>query len=250
MNVREFSLNVSGNCIKGRRFLSCGHLQGLVVLCHGIPGGQKDPEDPGYPALAMRLSAAGYEAAHFNFRGAGESSGDFDLLGWVEDLCAVLAWLRAEGAASMPVLFGFSAGAAVAVRVAASEIPVKGLILCGCPADFEGIAADPQGFIQHARTIGIIRSPQFPSDVRTWERGLRHVRAERWIAEIEAIPKLILHGDRDDVVPVAHAHRLYTHAREPKDLVIIRGAGHRLRFDHEAMNAALQWLAQTRMSPR
>lgn len=252
MDVREFSLNVAGNRIKATRFSpSPGREKplGLVVLCHGIPGGQKDPDDPGYPALAKRLSEAGYEAAHFNFRGAGESSGDFDLLGWGEDLRAVLGRLRAEGAASPPILFGFSAGAAVAVHLAALDSGVKGLILCGCPADFEGIEADPHGFLQHARTIGIIRSPGFPSDYSAWEQGIRVVRAERWISELKAVPTLILHGDQDEVVPVEHAHRLYERAQEPKDLVIIKGAGHRLRLDQAAMEAAFRWLAQKMAAP-
>lgn len=253
MDAQEFSLNVSGNWIKGARVYSSRGREnsvGLVVLCHGIPGGHKDAEDPGYPGLAKRLSEAGFEAVYFNFRGAGESSGDFDLLGWGEDLRAVVGWLRAERPALLPILFGFSAGAAVAVQVAARDRGFKGVILCGCPADFEGIEADPQGFLQHARAIGIIRSPGFPSDVPAWERGLLLVRAERWIAEIEAVPTLILHGDQDDVVPVGHAHRLYARAREPKDLVIIRGAGHRLRLDPAAMDAAFRWLAQTGVSSR
>lgn len=251
MDAQEFTLNVSGNRIKGARCLPSprhGKSLGLIVLCHGIPGGQKDPDDPGYPGLAMRLNEVGYEAAHFNFRGAGESSGDFDLLGWSEDLRAVLDCLCAGRSASTLILFGFSAGAAVAVQVAARDSRVKGLVLCGCPADFEGIAADPHGFLQHARTIGIVRSPAFPPDFPVWENGMRMVRAERWINELKNVPTLILHGDQDDVVPVAHAHRLYERAHEPKDLVVIKGAGHRLRLDHAAMDAAFRWLVETMVS--
>jgi pimeloyl-ACP methyl ester carboxylesterase len=248
MGTKEFSLNVSGNRIKGSRFLpSPRHKKslGLIVLCHGIPGGQKDPDDPGYPGLAMRLNEVGFEAVHFNFRGAGESSGDFDLLGWSEDLRAVLDYSSAGRSASTLILFGFSAGAAVAVQVAARDSRVNGLVLCGCPADFEGITADPHGFLQHARTIGIVRSSGFPADFPSWENGMRMVRAERWISALKDVPTLILHGDRDDVVPVAHAQRLYAQANEPKDLVIIKGAGHRLRLDRAAMDAAIRWLDVT-----
>jgi fermentation-respiration switch protein FrsA (DUF1100 family) len=56
---------------------------------------------------------------------------------------------------------------------------------------------------------------------------------------------LLIHGDKDDLVPVEHAHKLFEKAGEPKKLVIIPGAGHRLRFEHKAVNAALDWLTAT-----
>lgn len=43
---------------------------------------------------------------------------------------------------------------------------------------------------------------------------------------VAPIPLLILHGDRDEVIPVQHARRLYEAAREPKQLWIIEGAAH------------------------
>jgi fermentation-respiration switch protein FrsA (DUF1100 family) len=39
-------------------------------------------------------------------------------------------------------------------------------------------------------------------------------------------PKLIVHGDRDEVVPLAHGQRLFELAPEPKRFVLIAGAGH------------------------
>jgi fermentation-respiration switch protein FrsA (DUF1100 family) len=39
-------------------------------------------------------------------------------------------------------------------------------------------------------------------------------------------PLLILHGDRDDLVPVAHGRALFAAAPEPKRLEILEGAGH------------------------
>jgi fermentation-respiration switch protein FrsA (DUF1100 family) len=46
------------------------------------------------------------------------------------------------------------------------------------------------------------------------------------MAKISPLPLLVLHGDRDPVVPVQHGQRLYDAAREPKQLWIIPGAGH------------------------
>jgi alpha-beta hydrolase superfamily lysophospholipase len=41
---------------------------------------------------------------------------------------------------------------------------------------------------------------------------------------------------------VEHAHRLYEKAGTPKKLVVIEGAGHRLRRDEKAVGAVLDWL--------
>ena len=55
-----------------------------------------------------------------------------------------------------------------------------------------------------------------------------------------------MHGNKDDVVDISDAHRLYGEAGEPKQLAIIDGAGHRLRQDDGAMSAVLSWLKAQR----
>ena len=67
----------------------------LVCLCHGAPSGSPpEPGDGGYPALAERFCREGFAACFFNFRGAGDSGGNLDFLGWTRDLQAVVDRLR------------------------------------------------------------------------------------------------------------------------------------------------------------
>ena len=40
------------------------------------------------------------------------------------------------------------------------------------------------------------------------------------------LPKLFLHGDRDEVVPFDLGRKLYEKASDPKSFYIIQGAGH------------------------
>jgi fermentation-respiration switch protein FrsA (DUF1100 family) len=54
---------------------------------------------------------------------------------------------------------------------------------------------------------------------------------------------LIIHGTADDVVPVEHALKLFALVREPKELVLLESAGHRLRQVPEAVEKALAWLS-------
>jgi fermentation-respiration switch protein FrsA (DUF1100 family) len=39
-------------------------------------------------------------------------------------------------------------------------------------------------------------------------------------------PVLVVHGDRDEVIPASQGRRLFEAAPEPKRLIIIEGAGH------------------------
>ena len=252
MRAKDFHLDLEESSIKGKIFYPPAvhnEALGLVILCHGIPGGgKKDPDDQGYPYLGAALSREGYVAVIFNFRGAGESSGDFDIIGWVEDLKSVIEYSRTlTGCLLQTVLFGFSAGAAVAVHVAAHDDRIGALLLCGCPAEFGAIQSEPGTgkFLRHARELGIISTPGFPVDRSLWVKGFDTICPERWIGEIAATRKLILHGDNDEVVPVEHAYRLSQKAQEPKELLIIKNGGHRLRLNEQAMRLALNWLRKS-----
>lgn len=41
-----------------------------------------------------------------------------------------------------------------------------------------------------------------------------------------SIPKLIIHGSTDDVVPVSNAQKIYDLSKGYKDMLIVEGAGH------------------------
>ncbi len=247
MRREGFSILVDDIAIKGTWFAPPAGERGAkgnVVLCHGVPGGTKDPADPGYAQLAETLAKDGHCVTTFNFRGAGESGGDFDIRGWLDDLRGVLSWVCSR-LDREPVLFGFSAGAAVCVSVAAEHAHIAGLILCACPAEFSRIL-DHDGleqFLQHARAIGIIRNLEFPADRVAWAKGFRDVCAKEDIRRCGHIPALIIHGDDDELIPVEHAYQLYHAARGPKQLAILRRGGHRLRLNEAAIELARKWLA-------
>jgi fermentation-respiration switch protein FrsA (DUF1100 family) len=46
------------------------------------------------------------------------------------------------------------------------------------------------------------------------------------LAEIAPRPLLILHGDKDDTIPVRFASNLYRSAQEVKSMAVIKGFGH------------------------
>jgi len=252
MDVSGFLLEVEHVTISGQLYLPGEKASYPAVgICHGIPSGKPgDPNDGGYPALAERICREGFAACVFNFRGSGESGGNLDLPGWMRDLGAIIDYLWGLPGLdrSHLSLVGFSGGAAVSVCVAARDRRVSGVVALACPADFTSLLGngEPQKMVDHFREIGAIRDAEFPQSAEQWFNGFRLVSAIGCVSRITPRPLLLVHGDSDDTVPVDHAYRLYQRAGEPKQLVIIDGAGHRLRHDERAVVAVLDWLKRQR----
>jgi len=248
MHKDFIALQVDGVSIIGQLVLPDEKAQyRLVCLCHGAPSGSPpEPGDGGYPELAERICREGFAACFFNFRGAGDSGGNMDFLGWTRDLQAVIDYLRGLNNIdnSHFYLVGFSAGAAVSVYVASKDERISGVAACACPAHF-GLfneSGSPQSIIDRYRDIGAIRDDDFPPSLEEWFDNLKRVTPLDHVAGIAPRPLLLVHGSQDETVPVEHARSLYEKAGNPKKLVVIDRAGHRLRRDDRAIGAILDWL--------
>ena len=252
MKKDYFVLDVDGISIVGQSFLpdnDSGYP--AVCLCHGVPSGNP-PEsgDGGYPELAEHFSDYNYPVFFFNFRGAGDSGGNLDILGWTRDLQAVTDHVLGLATIVSDRLFlvGFSGGAATSVYVAAKDRRISGVAACACPADFSLLQGrgDARTIVENYRAIGAIRDADFPVSVEAWLDSFTSFTPENHIAGIAPRPLLIVHGSEDNVVPVSHARRLFEKAGEPRQLEIIERAGHRLRREPDVIQTILKWLAQYR----
>ena len=143
-----------------------------------------------------------------DYRGYGRSEGRPTEAGIYRDAEAALAYLqsRTDIKQDRIVYFGRSLGAAVAVELATRH-PPYGLIL---ESAFESVS-------EMARRA----HPFLP--VWPFLRGRYDSLAK--LARVNA-PLLVLHGDRDEIVPCEAGKRLFEAASGPKELSIIEGAGH------------------------
>ena len=216
-----------------------------LVLCHGFPSGPRGARNSAetYPDLADRLAAeAGWAVLTFNFRGTGDSQGDFSLGGWLRDLrTAIDHLLTVEGVEGV-WLAGFSTGGALAICAAAEDERVAGVATMAAPSDFDEWADDPDRFLAYAREVGVIRAADFPPDPAKWAMELRETRASSAAGKIPPRPLLIVHGSEDDIVPVMDARQLADAADGEVELRVLTGAGHRLRHDPRAIAVLLGWL--------
>jgi uncharacterized protein len=182
----------------GGRAESLGHL----LLCHGNAGNVGDRV-----LHAVLLSAVGFDVLLFDYRGYGRSSGRPSEEGTYCDARAALACLLEQpGVDPGHILYlGESLGGAVALDLAL-ERPPAGLVLLSA---FTGV-----------REIGCFHYPFVPAFLIP-----DAYPAERRIHELHA-PLLVLHGDRDEIVPLSHGKALFEAAPAPKQLHVFSGLGH------------------------
>lgn len=143
-----------------------------------------------------------------SYRGYGRSEGNPDEEGTYRDARAAYAFLATERGVPSErlVLFGESLGAAVALDLALLR-PCRALILESPFTSIRDMARTALPFL-----------PVGPF-LRTRYDNLAKVGRLR-------VPLLILHGDRDRVVPFAQGRRLFEAAPEPKRFFRIAGADH------------------------
>jgi pimeloyl-ACP methyl ester carboxylesterase len=223
---------------------AAGPRPGLVV-CHGFPAGPGGAVTSAqtYPDLADHLAAeTGWTVVAFNFRGAGQSEGDFSLQGWLDDLRAVVDHVAGLPRVTEVWAAGSSAGGSLALCEAAADDRIRGVATLAAPSEFDGWASDARAFLAHCRRVGVVRTSGFPSDVDAWARQFKEIQPLAAVAKVAPRPLLLMHGSEDTVVPVSDARVLADAAGGEADLRVITGAGHRLRHDPRAVAALIGWM--------
>ena len=100
----------------------------IAILCHPLPteGGTMNNKVVTMAARALR--ELGVTTVRFNFRGTGESAGEFDDgNGEPEDLRAVADWVRQSRPDALLWLVGFSFGAFVSISCRDRRAAVRGV---------------------------------------------------------------------------------------------------------------------------
>ena len=106
---------------------------------------------------------------------------------------------------SRVIYLGESLGGAVALDLAL-ELPPAGLVL--------------QSAFSSVRELARLHYPYIPAplvpDAYPSVARIAHLRA----------PLLVIHGERDEIVPLSHGEALFGAAPAPKRMHVVRGAGH------------------------
>jgi len=197
-----------------------------VVCCHGLLSSKDSTK---YLAIAEELRAVGIAAVRFDFSGAGECTAPLGpnlLESWLRDLDAVLGYVRARTWMAGPLgLLGSSMGGYVSLLMRDSgRHPVNALVCWSTPFRLERIRA--------ALEDGDELAHVFPAGFK-----LGHPQT---LASLGPIPgALVIHGQEDDLVHWGQATDIYRRLGEPRKLVLLRTAEHRI-LDPEWRRLALR----------
>ena len=71
----------------------------------------------------------------------------------------------------------------------------------------------------------------------------------RYLRDVKA-PLLVVHGEEDDVIPVAMGRAVYAAANGPKEIVTLPGAGHSDHHLHGSTEEIFRWIEASRPPPR
>jgi alpha/beta superfamily hydrolase len=171
----------------------------LVLHPHPLYGGTM--HNPVVFHCARALQELGYETLRINFRGVGESSGEYAHgRGEVEDARTALDFLLAAQPAARQVLVaGFSFGAAIGLELGCADPRVNQLLAIGTPAGHFDL---------------------------------------RFLARCSKA-KLFVHGERDDVAPLAALQALLRELPQPADLRVLPGGSHFFEGQLDALREAI-----------
>lgn len=174
--------------------------RGLVFFLHGNAGNLD-----GWFAEAGFYRRLNFDLFMLDYRGYGKSSGRIRSQAQLEaDVRAAWAQVAPAYRGRRTVIAGQSLGSALAAALAAEVQPDLTLLIS--PYDsMRALAAEHYRWVPGA----LLR---YPLDTSA---ALARVRT----------PVLLLHGERDALIDVAHAERL-AQAAPHSELVIVRGAGH------------------------
>jgi uncharacterized protein len=189
-----------------------------VIVMHGFSG-HRLPELAAFvPWLHER-----HHVLQFDFRGHGESEGNLVTLGSHErrDVAAAVRFLESRGLGPT-ALFGISMGAAIAI-VSAPDLPVAAVVADAAFAELRHPVTSRMRELGYPLSGIGARAVIGGMMVRARSRLTDPIRA---VARIAPRALLLIAPREDRLISWRQSLRLFEAAGEPKELVVVEGAGH------------------------
>jgi len=188
-----------------------------VVYFHGNGGNLSM-----WSNILAGLWRQGYDVVAVDYRGYGLSTGRPSEQGLYRDVDAVIRFVDgALGREPLPLVYwGRSLGASMAAYAASVRAPDGVVLEAGFPTGRSVLETNPL-----LLAMSWVASYRFPT--------------AGWMRQVKA-PALVIHGDRDSVIPYRLGQRLHDALPGPKRFVTIPGGDHN---DLEPADAALYWTA-------
>ena len=172
--------------LEGLLMLPEGETSGAVVICHPHPLYGGSLYNNVVEAVLEAFRRRQFATLRFNFRGVGESEGEYDGgEGELDDVREAVAFLAGKAAVKSVTLAGYSFGASVSLRAGLTDPAVNGLVLVALP-------------------VALMTGP----------------------SDITSKPVLLVSGDRDSYSPVEALQTLASKLGSRARVEVLTGADH------------------------
>ncbi|MDW8034624.1 MAG: alpha/beta hydrolase [Nitrososphaerota archaeon] len=221
-----------------------------IVFSHGFTGNKIEAHRL-FVRAARKASREGFVAVRFDFRGSGESDGEFEYVtisSEISDLNTVLNFIegREEVIRDKIGLVGLSLGGVISIITASKNPIVKAVCTWSSPAYFKPPLNSRNPILGDLSQLekDYIDLPSGYRIRRTFFEDAQKYNILDSCAKISPRPLFIIHGSNDNIVSVEHAQLLYEKAGEPKKIVIIDGADHsfnRRDWEDSVIDLTIEW---------
>lgn len=216
--------------ILGRNFGRV-YLSKVIIVCHGFPYEPGSVIDKGYGELAEFFSKIA-PTLIFDFSGCGKSFGIFGIKNWIGDVKKIAEKFEKVS------LLGYSLGGLIAIEAGKELKNLEKLVAISTP--IPEIFNEERIKLMFENAVKIMRLGSFER-FREEMRIASELNPKRSIKKI-MVPKLIVHGTKDEVVPFECGEEIYESAEEPKAFLKVIGGNHFLRKELKVMQLVSEWL--------
>ncbi len=204
-----------------------------VVFAHGFRGRCKDGSKP--LALAEALVQKGFVFLRFDFSNIGESEGSFEnttVTQYVDDLRCSIDFILKTGFVEKDrvAVVGSSMGGLVATILATKDKRIKNLVLSSPVASLDLCSGDLKDQMKKCKENGYVyislesAKKYCRLNYTFYQDYLKYNGID--LAKKIDIPTLILHGNKDDLVPIEGSKEILKNLKGEKALEILEGADH------------------------
>ena len=233
MKIEKVEFYSEGQKVVGFLYIPNNSNPKTIIICHGFKTSKES-----HAEACRKLCEEGFKILAFDFRGRGESEGNFEemlIKHNVEDLKVAIDFVN-----SSVGVFGSSYGGMIAILQAAKDNRIKALVLRSPVTDFNKVyngdlvkSIKERGYFEYKP--GKFYPKKFVEDALKYNvfEEIKKVRA----------PILIFHGKKDTITPIECTKKLFKNVNEPKEFIALDKAGHHFTESEkdELLNKEILW---------
>ncbi|HVP79472.1 MAG TPA: alpha/beta fold hydrolase [Thermodesulfobacteriota bacterium] len=227
--MEKVSFTSEGQKIAGILHLPDEKNPPCVIASHGLLSSKNSEK---YIALGEQISGEGMALLRFDFRGIGESEGrleDDTVSRRVVDLNSAIAFVKSyPGMGNRVGLLGSSLGGYVSLIGASREKGIRAVVTWATPF--------------HLDDLGSKGTEQNPLPGEVFFNDLPRHRLSPLLPKVSNC--FVIHGEKDELVPVDQAWEIFHILGAPKEIRVIEDADHRLTkpaHRQRAINLSVDW---------